>query len=474
MAGSFGGFSSLAGAPQGLQMAYMRDPRLRLAQQLQLQGADASPVQHWTQGAARLAQALAGNFVQDRADGEYKKQAEAAADAKSRGLSAMMGGNAEEGYRILGGNPYTADMGLQAQMADRSRQQQQAFEGQRFDRDLAARREDAAAQREFQAREAEQNRLLRQSEGQSTRALQESLARLGANTTMQAAQLRAERPQQASTDQRDYEFARTQGFPGTFVDFMEKKASLTRGGGNIAPPGLSREEQAQVGQQLGVPVQPVNPLAALPPKAAEAVSREQAKQTERGLAEMRDATNEGRAAMADLNRFKQLQEQQSTGGIYSAPIIGGVARSVAGMFNPNVREMQSLSDKIAPTMRAPGSGATSDFDARMFQSATVGVDKDPTTNRNIIAGRQAAQQVAQDRLAFMESYATANGGSLRGADQYWQQYLDANPIFDPTKPNAPTINPNRRPFQEFFRSGGQAAQPAPASNIDALLQKYGQ
>ena len=76
MAGSFGGFSSLAGAPQGLQMAYMRDPRLRLAQQLQLQGSDASPVQHWTQGAARLAQALAGNLVQDRTDAQYKQQSE--------------------------------------------------------------------------------------------------------------------------------------------------------------------------------------------------------------------------------------------------------------------------------------------------------------------------------------------------------------------------------------------------------------
>lgn len=70
------GYGSMAGAPQALQMAYMRDPRLRLAQQLQLQGADSSPVQHWTQGAARLAQALLGGHVQDKADAEYQKQAD--------------------------------------------------------------------------------------------------------------------------------------------------------------------------------------------------------------------------------------------------------------------------------------------------------------------------------------------------------------------------------------------------------------
>jgi hypothetical protein len=67
----------MAGAPQGLQMAYMRDPRLRLAQQLQMSGSDTSPVGHWTQGLARLAQALAGNRMEDRADSEYRGQAEA-------------------------------------------------------------------------------------------------------------------------------------------------------------------------------------------------------------------------------------------------------------------------------------------------------------------------------------------------------------------------------------------------------------
>jgi hypothetical protein len=67
----------MAGAPQGLQMAYMRDPRLRLAQQLQAGATDTSPVGHWSQGLARLAQALAGNRMEDRADSEYRGQAEA-------------------------------------------------------------------------------------------------------------------------------------------------------------------------------------------------------------------------------------------------------------------------------------------------------------------------------------------------------------------------------------------------------------
>jgi hypothetical protein len=67
----------MAGAPQALQMAYMRDPRMRLAQQLQAGATDTSPVGHWSQGLARLAQALAGNRLEDKADSEYRGQAEA-------------------------------------------------------------------------------------------------------------------------------------------------------------------------------------------------------------------------------------------------------------------------------------------------------------------------------------------------------------------------------------------------------------
>jgi hypothetical protein len=67
----------MAGAPQALQMAYMRDPRMRLAQQLQAGATDASPVGHWSQGLARLAQALAGNRLEGKADAEYRGQAEA-------------------------------------------------------------------------------------------------------------------------------------------------------------------------------------------------------------------------------------------------------------------------------------------------------------------------------------------------------------------------------------------------------------
>ena len=74
--GSPGMTGAIAGGPQALQLAYLRDPRLALAAQLQQTGADSSPVQSPWQGAARLAQALMGGYQANRVRGEYEKQAE--------------------------------------------------------------------------------------------------------------------------------------------------------------------------------------------------------------------------------------------------------------------------------------------------------------------------------------------------------------------------------------------------------------
>lgn len=221
---------------------------------------------------------------------------------------------------------------------------------------------------------------------------------------------------------------------------------------------LSLDERKAIADRLNVPLQDVDPTAGMSKSAADAVIKEQNKQAEKLLAEMREAVATGRASLADYKRFEQLLQKQGTGGIYGAPVIGGAARAISGMTNAELREMQSIADRITPTMRQPGSGATSDFDARMFQSATVGVDKPAATNRAIIRGAQAAQQNLIERLAFFEAYATANRGSLRGAEEYWQKYLDANPIFDPTNDKTPVLNEKRKPWREFFRQ--QGARPA--------------
>lgn len=57
------------------------DAKRRIALALSMQGADVSPVQHWTQGAARLAQALVGGYELNKLDEEDEKKRAASARA---------------------------------------------------------------------------------------------------------------------------------------------------------------------------------------------------------------------------------------------------------------------------------------------------------------------------------------------------------------------------------------------------------
>jgi hypothetical protein len=65
----------------------------RLAQQQMLAGSDFSPVQHWTQGLARVANGLAGGFRMQQAD----NQAEEARTAQDAVLQALVSGGTMEG-----------------------------------------------------------------------------------------------------------------------------------------------------------------------------------------------------------------------------------------------------------------------------------------------------------------------------------------------------------------------------------------
>jgi hypothetical protein len=65
----------------------------RLAQQQMLAGSDFSPVQHWTQGLARVANGLAGGFRMQQAD----NQAEEARTAQQGVIEALLAGQAAEG-----------------------------------------------------------------------------------------------------------------------------------------------------------------------------------------------------------------------------------------------------------------------------------------------------------------------------------------------------------------------------------------
>jgi hypothetical protein len=122
------------------QSQFQIDPRqagrLRMAQALMQQSMDTSPVRHWTQGAARMGQALVGGLTARRAEEESENRRKEYAATMAQALQAAQGSpagldpktgitweTARQGdpnmmAQILAGNPDTAPAAIQMQLAD--------------------------------------------------------------------------------------------------------------------------------------------------------------------------------------------------------------------------------------------------------------------------------------------------------------------------------------------------------------------
>lgn len=214
--------------------------------------------------------------------------------------------------------------------------------------------------------------------------------------------------------------------------------------GNDTPP------PQQMAAALGVPAAPPDPLSGLSRKARE---QYQTKMYQAGDKQVSAAEQEARDTQQlaqDAKRFQDLNETTKTG-----PVSGsGPVAWARKLGSADLQEMESIANKLVPKMRQPGSGATSDFDAKMFAKGTISIDKDKKANDAIAAGMIAASKQNQDRADFMRAYLEGNG-TLRGADQAWSKYTNANPIFDPSSEHTPSINPKRIHWRQFY-SGNQA------------------
>lgn len=133
----------------------------------------------------------------------------------------------------------------------------------------------------------------------------------------------------------------------------------------------------------------------------------------------KDARQRAQVFSSAAQQFMTLNQRQDT----------GITAPVGKMFSGDLQAMDALTNQIAPMMRQPGSGAVSDKDMAIFMTSVP----------NIGTGRQANTAIA---LAMVEAGKNAAGyadflertyqqrGTTMGADAAWQQYLNANPIYD--------------------------------------------
>lgn len=216
---------------------------------------------------------------------------------------------------------------------------------------------------------------------------------------------------------------------------------------------------------LGVPVPTKAPWANQ--SNAKDANKVRAAEVARGAKEIEsdaDAAKKALATAQEAQRFMTLNANKGTGGLSDKFAPGQFVQS----FGADYADMQGITARLVPGMREPGSGSTSDFDAKMFQRGTVSVDKPKEVNDTIAQGYINRAKLAQDYADFRATYLEQNG-TLQGANKHWSEYVNSNPIFDKTYAEVPRLNDKRVPWRDYFASKvGGAASSAPAGGSPAM------
>ena len=226
---------------------------------------------------------------------------------------------------------------------------------------------------------------------------------------------------------------------------------------NVGAGGGTPEERQAVARSAGLPAPTTSPYdnPNLSVAGKEKLALALQKQADERFKGNDEAVAKANQANAELQRFAFLNETNDTGGATSSPLISGVR----GYFDSEFKEMQSITARLAPTMRQPGSGAVSDYDAKQFERGTVSVENPRATNENIAKGMMVGNQNLIAKAEFERAYFDTHQ-HLQGADQAWKRYLEANPIFDPEAPaGSMTLNTRRQDWRAFFGGGGKAPEP---------------
>lgn len=236
---------------------------------------------------------------------------------------------------------------------------------------------------------------------------------------------------------------------------------------------LTRQRQAQASptQYANISVGGASTVAAPNPYAnlSDDAARnrfylQEAKANEKIRADARAAAAAAQNKLSKVEQFRKMNKETGTGGVYSGPILPGLFQSFARATDSNFTNMEAITAELAPQNRAPGSGATSDYDAKQFERATVSVEKPGPANKNIAIAiaEQAKRDIGYSK--FVDWYFQTHKTN-QGMDQAWQEYVDSNPIFDPQSPDTFDVNKGSVGWDKWFgvNRGQGSAQAKPTA-----------
>ena len=231
----------------------------------------------------------------------------------------------------------------------------------------------------------------------------------------------------APTDEiKEYNLAKSQGFNGSFVDF--KTAIKKAGATNV---------NVDAGQKVEN-------------KFDEKASTLQAERFDKIV----QGGNDAKSMVSDLQSLRDIGSRISTGKTAEAKAALGPYAEALGVKIDGLDDLQAfkaITARLAPQMRVPGSGATSDFEMRTFLEGLPGLGKTPEGNELI---SKTLEAMAQHKIAAADIASKALNKEItrKDADKMLRELLD--------------------PLALWKQSRGEMKPAAPAPKVN-LKQKYG-
>jgi len=135
------------------------------------------------------------------------------------------------------------------------------------------------------------------------------------------------------------------------------------------------------------------------------------KDSQKAIDDARAASLQSGKIATAADDFLKINRTAKTGEIFGLPFVSDVVSN----FSTPIAAMDAITNQIAPQMRPPGSGASSDKDTKSFRKSFPNVDYTGPANSQIAARLKANADRDARYADFLEQYAVKNG-SLVGAD----------------------------------------------------------
>lgn len=232
-----------------------------------------------------------------------------------------------------------------------------------------------------------------------------------------------------------------------------------------------QETQARA-EQVGAPNYQLTPEGdVFNPKTGQIESRgAQSGQLERqrakagydmGLKELQKDEGQIQQAAALEQAYKEWQ------ALNAKVTTGRVAGYMPAIGDADRQRLQQLENYLSMNNFKPGQGSMSNMERSLIRQSGPSVMNDKEANDDIVNVGLGAVQNMKDRANFREAYLQMRG-NLLGADQAWQDYLDANPRFTRDEKSGRVVpNENRAEWQAWFSGNAKDSQPKVAAQSRA-------